>query len=186
MASNEADPLLDLREYSLLDALRQRRARRFACGMEHDRGPLAYASTRAPFPLSEQEIAALAFAACGVTGHALAELVYHPGGGGTMMGGLLGRTVSSADAVQAVSVVVTNDEGTYLLKRPQDFAYCEYIYQTYGRFPAYPAAFRTSVGFQAAHLDLAFYDRFYRPEALGEPQREHMQRWHGSAGQHEG
>ncbi|HKP61654.1 MAG TPA: hypothetical protein VJV78_33220 [Polyangiales bacterium] len=458
MASNEADPLFDLRKYSLLDALRQRRARRFACGMEHDRGPLAHASTHAPFPLSEQEIAALAFAACGVTGHALAELVYHPGGGGTMMGGLLGRTVSSADAVQAVSVVVTNDEGTYLLKRPQDFAgaeipelvdlvergrllelyqrsriqlsrercapkvempfnldvnqwslyrpgttyflpineysymyingvleflnetmavwlvderrnfrpaglarfarsrgghledrasaqrtltieriesilhsvvmveqgmvlqnlglmahamglggfpnfagheyawfdalgfrmaecsamrylgagralafaagllgkestmryplglevdgapvlvpyappyyrtmrdavlavverkfgergvfrggivhsgykepasvaraahpisdatieatiaYCEYIYQTYGRFPAYPAAFRTSVGFQAAHLDLEFYDRFYRPEALGDPQREHMHRWHGSAARHE-
>jgi hypothetical protein len=59
-------------------------------------------------------------------------------------------------------------------------AYCEYIYQTYGRFPAYPAAFRTSVGFQASHLDLDFYERFYRPEALGDPQREHMQRWHGA------
>jgi hypothetical protein len=57
-------------------------------------------------------------------------------------------------------------------------AYCTYLYETYGRFPAYPAPFRTSVGFQAAHLDLAFYDRFYRPEALGRTQREHDERWH--------
>jgi hypothetical protein len=56
--------------------------------------------------------------------------------------------------------------------------YCTYLFATYGRFPAYPAPFRTSVGFQAAHLDLAFYDRFYRPEALGRTQREHAARWH--------
>lgn len=114
-----------LRGYSLLDALRERRARRFACGMVHDEGPLRFASERAPLPLSEQEVACLAFAACGVTGYALAELVYREGWGGTMMGGLLGRTISSADAVQAVSVVVTDEQGTYLLKRPQDFAPAE-------------------------------------------------------------
>ena len=61
-------------------------------------------------------------AACGVTGYALADLVYESGEGGTMMGGFLGRTVGSADAVQSVAVVVGNDEATWLLKRPQDFA----------------------------------------------------------------
>ena len=59
-------------------------------------------------------------------------------------------------------------------------AYCEYLYQTYGRFPVYPAAFRTGVGFQAGHLDPDFYAQHYRPEALSETQREHMRRWHSA------
>ena len=35
--------------------------------------------------------------------------------------GLVGRTISSADAINSVSLVITNDTATYLLKRPQDF-----------------------------------------------------------------
>jgi hypothetical protein len=58
-------------------------------------------------------------------------------------------------------------------------AYCSYIYDRYGRFPVYMPPFRTVTGFQACHLDLDFYDRFYRPEALSETQREHMANWHG-------
>jgi hypothetical protein len=34
------------------------------------------------------------------------------------------------------------------------------------------------LGFQVNHLDVEFYDRFYRPEALSKEQREHLQRWH--------
>jgi hypothetical protein len=107
---------------SLLDALRFRRSRRFAAGMKMETGPMRFESALAARPLSEAEIATLAFAACGVTGHALGDLVYDAGKGGTMMGSFLGRTVGSADAVHAVAVAVTNDEGTWLLKRPQDFA----------------------------------------------------------------
>jgi hypothetical protein len=55
-------------------------------------------------------------------------------------------------------------------------AYCEYVWQRYGRFPAYLAPFRTVVGFQACHLDAEFYDKFYRPEALGDTQREDFAR----------
>lgn len=110
---------------SLLEVLRLRRSRRFARGMTMQ-GPLAHRSAAPAKSLSETELATLAFAACGITGHALAELNYAPGGGGTMMGSFLGRTVSSADAVHAVSVFVTNDEGTYYLKRPQDFSSDEY------------------------------------------------------------
>ena len=58
-------------------------------------------------------------------------------------------------------------------------AYCSYIYDRYGRFPAYMPPFRTVTGFQACHLDLEFYERFYRPEALSETQRNHLQQWHG-------
>ena len=58
-------------------------------------------------------------------------------------------------------------------------AYCDYVYQRYGRFPAYQPPFRTVLGFQASHVDLEFYRRFYRPEALSETQRRHMETWHG-------
>jgi hypothetical protein len=50
-------------------------------------------------------------------------------------------------------------------------AYCEYVYARYGRFPANSGPFRTTVAYQAHHLDPDFYDRFYRPDALTETQR---------------
>lgn len=110
---------------ALLGVLRERRSRRFAKGMSIP-GPLAYESRAELAPLTEEELATLAFAACGITGHALAELDYSAGGGGTMMASFLGRTVSSADAVHSVAVFVTNDAGTHYLKRPQDFRPEEY------------------------------------------------------------
>jgi hypothetical protein len=58
-------------------------------------------------------------------------------------------------------------------------AYASYVWDRYGRFPAYAPPFRTVLGFQASHLDVEFYDRFYRPEALTATQREHLARWHG-------
>jgi hypothetical protein len=59
-------------------------------------------------------------------------------------------------------------------------AYCDYVHKRYGRFPAYQPPFRTVLGFQANHVDTAFYDRFYKPEALSETQRRHMERWHSN------
>ncbi len=108
--------------YSLLDALRKRRSRRFALGMTMPAGPLAYQSRHAPYPLSEEEEALLVFAACGITGYALGDLPYATGQGGTILANTLGRTIASGDAIQTTTLVVTNDEATYLLKRPQDFA----------------------------------------------------------------
>jgi hypothetical protein len=58
-------------------------------------------------------------------------------------------------------------------------AYATYVWERYGRFPAYAPPFRTVLGFQASHLDVEFYDRFYRPEALAATQREHLAHWHG-------
>ena len=51
-------------------------------------------------------------------------------------------------------------------------AYCEYLWNRYGRFPVYLTPYRTVLGFQACHLDAEFYDRFYRPETLAGTQRE--------------
>ncbi|MFN8499019.1 MAG: hypothetical protein U0641_14310 [Anaerolineae bacterium] len=119
-----------LARYPLLDALLHRRSRRFAKGMRLNGGPLAYQSAHAPQPLSIEEEAALAFAACGVTGSALAELPYESGdvpeaGGGNIMVRFVGRTVASPDAVQTVTLCVINDDGAWLLKRPQDYTPAE-------------------------------------------------------------
>lgn len=116
---SESSPRLDA---ALLEVLRSRRSRRFGLGMTMPHGPLAFESRHAPVPLSEEEEALLAFAACGVTGYALADLCYAPQQGGSILARTLGRTVPSGDAIQAVSLVVSNDEATYLMKRPQDFA----------------------------------------------------------------
>ncbi len=110
-----------LGDYSLLDALTKRRSRRFGLGMKMPAGPLAYQSRHAPFPLSEEEEACLTFAAGGITGFALLDLPFAEGQGGAIVARSLGRTIASGDAIQTVSLVVINDDGTYLIKRPQDF-----------------------------------------------------------------
>jgi hypothetical protein len=51
-------------------------------------------------------------------------------------------------------------------------AYCEYVWNRYGRFPVYMPPYRTVLGFQACHLDAEFYDKLYRPEALAQNQRQ--------------
>jgi hypothetical protein len=103
----------------LFEALRSRRSRRFGLGMRMD-GPLSFESRHDPVPLTEQEQAILAFAASGITGYALNDMTLGIGQGGSMMSGLVGRTVASADAVQSVALLVTDDTGTWLLRRPQD------------------------------------------------------------------
>src|SRR5436190_11708120 len=110
----------DLARYPLLAALRERRSRRFGLGMKIPSGPLAYQSRHKPLPLSEDEEAALVFAACGITGHALADLSYAKGEGGTIMAGLVARSIASGDGLQTVGLVVTNDEATYLIRKPRE------------------------------------------------------------------
>lgn len=115
-----------LATYPLLDAMLNRRSRRFGKGMELKGAPLAYASAREPEPLSMEEEAALAFAACGINGFALGELPYQNGdgpesGGGNKMLQFVGRTAASADGIHAYAVFVMNDNGVWLLRRPQDF-----------------------------------------------------------------
>jgi hypothetical protein len=118
------------RSYLLLDALIHRRSRRFAAGMRLNGGPLAYESARPVQPLTREEEAALAFAACGVTGYALAEIPYQTGsvpeaGGGNIMKQFVARTAPSADALHATSVFLINDNGAWMLRRPQDFPRAE-------------------------------------------------------------
>ena len=106
---------------SWLDILLNRRSRRFGLGMKLPAGPLAYTSRHQPRPLAEDEEAALAFSAAGITGHALADLCYARGQGGNIMNGFVGRTAGSGDGIQSVALFVINDAGAWLLKRPRDF-----------------------------------------------------------------
>jgi hypothetical protein len=111
--------------FPLLSALRGRRSRRFARGASLDGGPLSYRSATVPEPLTLEEEASLAFAAAGITGHTLAELPYAAGVNpesscGNIIVHLLGRTVPSGDALHSVMLFVLNDQGTWLIRRPQD------------------------------------------------------------------
>ncbi len=57
-------------------------------------------------------------------------------------------------------------------------AFCSYVYRTYGRFPAHVDAFKTVTAFQAHHVDLAFYDKFYPGDAVSAAHRHHHDTWH--------
>ena len=117
---HEAPTMAELSRLPLLTALRERRSRRFGCGMKIPAGPLAHESRHQPVPLTEAEESALVFAACGITGHALADLTYSKDGGGNIMGGIFARTIASGDGLQTVALIVTNDTGTHLVRRPRE------------------------------------------------------------------
>jgi hypothetical protein len=55
----------------------------------------------------------------------------------------------------------------------------QYVYDTFGKFPATVPSLMIINYVQAHHLDLDFYDRFFKPGAYLRTHAEHMQRWHG-------
>jgi hypothetical protein len=110
-AQRKSPLLAGLKQFSLLDALRQRRSRRFGLGMKIPAGPLAYESKHTSRPLTEDEEAAMVFAACGITGHALADLCYAKGEGGGIMAGLVARTIASGDGLQTVALRNSSNSG---------------------------------------------------------------------------
>jgi len=56
---------------------------------------------------------------------------------------------------------------------------CNYIYDTYGRFPGHvDAMYVPGVQVQAHHLDLAYYDKLYT-RGYSSTQAEHQATWHG-------
>jgi hypothetical protein len=54
----------------------------------------------------------------------------------------------------------------------------QYIYDTFGKFPGtVPSMFEIMV-LQAQHIDLDFYDKFYKPGSYLKSHAKHMKRWH--------
>ncbi len=134
---------------------------RYPVGLEHDGEVLLKSYCPPYFPSMEAAV------------HAVVETKF--GANGIFRGGVGHSSWSDPNTIAAAANPLTDSAIAATI------AYCNYVYATYGRFPAYPAPFRTSIGFQAAHLDLSFYDRFYRPEALSETQRRHDERWHSTS-----
>ena len=54
----------------------------------------------------------------------------------------------------------------------------QYVFDTFGRFPGTVPTLFIMNYVQAHHLDLDFYDRFFKPGAYLRTHAEHMQRWH--------
>jgi hypothetical protein len=57
-------------------------------------------------------------------------------------------------------------------------AYAEYIHKRYRMFPSHGGPFRTEQAFQAHHLELGFYEKYYKPEAITNHHRNHRKLWH--------
>tara|TARA_Y100001934_G_scaffold176784_1_gene209388 strand:+ start:6720 stop:7016 length:297 start_codon:yes stop_codon:yes gene_type:complete len=55
---------------------------------------------------------------------------------------------------------------------------CNYIYETYGKFPATVDPIQLTLFAQAHHLDLDFYDQHMKPGAYGETHANHFRNWH--------
>ena len=55
----------------------------------------------------------------------------------------------------------------------------QYVFDTFGKFPATVPSIFVLPYLQAFHLDLDFYDTFYQPGAYLRTHAEHLQRWHG-------
>lgn len=57
-----------------------------------------------------------------------------------------------------------------------------YVQATYGKVPATVPSMYAQAYTQAHHLDLAFYDRFFGPDAYLDTHARHMAIWHGGPG----
>jgi hypothetical protein len=55
----------------------------------------------------------------------------------------------------------------------------QYIYETYGRFPATVPTIVLAGFVQAQHLDTEYYDTHFAPGAYLDTHASHMPRWHG-------
>jgi hypothetical protein len=58
----------------------------------------------------------------------------------------------------------------------------QYVFDTFGKFPATVPSLMILNYVQAHHLDLDFYDQLFKPGAYLRTHAEHMQRWHGVVG----
>jgi hypothetical protein len=71
------------------------------------------------------------------------------------------------------ATIEISDEGIACTK-----AICNYIYETYGRFPGGVDAMHPMWMMQAHHLDTDYYDKFFRPGAYGPTHAAHQAKWH--------
>jgi hypothetical protein len=114
---DEPVPLEDLARFPLLTALFGRRSRRFGVGMSVPDGPLAYASSQPPLPLTDLERTLLVLCGAGVSGWHLG--MEHTATGDPHHGcnypvRLTGRVAASAAGIETSELIVTDDAGTFI------------------------------------------------------------------------
>ncbi|MEE9252557.1 MAG: hypothetical protein V3U74_04305 [Thermodesulfobacteriota bacterium] len=98
-------------KYPLMEAIFNRRSRRFGLGMELSNTSLEFKSSSPPVPLEEFEEALLVWAGTGLTGLALADLP--PETGIDLLCQWTGRTWPSACNNHGTELFFTNDDGLY-------------------------------------------------------------------------
>ena len=54
----------------------------------------------------------------------------------------------------------------------------QYIFDTYGKFPATVPSIFLLTYLQAQHIDLDFYDHYFKPGAYLSTHKNHMRKWH--------
>ena len=100
--------------YSYLDALYERRSRRFAMGGEIDEGPLKFKSKHKPVPLSEIEEAILVWNGLGIKNINLSDFPPHKGLDLEVK--FMSKTIASLGDIHRTELFYTNDDGLYLVK----------------------------------------------------------------------
>ncbi|MED4582782.1 hypothetical protein P9578_08305 [Brevibacillus choshinensis] len=55
----------------------------------------------------------------------------------------------------------------------------QYIFDTFGKFPATIPSIYSLMYLQSHHLDLDYYDRFFGPHSYLRTHAEHLEKWHG-------
>ncbi len=78
-----------------------------------------------------------------------------------------------SEAEHRAGAIKFSDEGLACTK-----AICNYIFDTYGRFPGSIDAMHLIWAFQAHHIDTDYYDRFFGPGSYGPTHAAHMAAWH--------
>jgi hypothetical protein len=114
---DESVLLDELSRFPLLAAMFGRRSRRFGVGMAIPNGPLAYASTHPPLPLTELERTLLVLCGAGVSGWHLG--MEHTANGDPDRGcnypvRLTGRVAASAAGIETSELIVSDDDGTFI------------------------------------------------------------------------
>jgi hypothetical protein len=117
---NAIEPVQKAWNYSLFDAIFQRRARRFPLGAEMPGDLAPFKSTRDPVPLDEIEEAMLVMAGTGISGINLSDLPFNDKAGSNWCGNTMlqfvGRVYASACGSHGSELFYTNDEGTYMVQ----------------------------------------------------------------------
>jgi hypothetical protein len=86
-------------------------------------------------------------------------------------GMVLPHTITNKEFEKGVPGV--SDEGIQCV---QDI--CTYIYETYGKFPAFNDTMHLLYFIQAHHLDLDFYDKYFKKGSYLQTHQNHFDLWH--------